>query len=354
MKNKLLIKLSAAIVLAFNSQILAFAEPARGPSAVKEIAMYQGANRQERLVSAAKKEGEVMIYSSMPGEDLALVTAAFEEKYGIKAKVWRASATKTLQRVVTEARAKRHGVDIIETNGPELEAMHREQILQEVKSPYLADLIPQALSPHREWVGTRLNIYAVAYNTKKVKKEDLPKRYEDLLHPRWKGNLGVESTNDDWFAGVVGELGEAKGMKLFNDIAATNGFSTRIGNTLLAKMVASGEVPLGLTVYNYKAEQMKREGADIDWYVIPPAIARANGVAVTRNAPHPNAAVLFFDFMLNQAQPILLTRDFVPTSKKVETKLNKMPLKFVDNKVFLDEQEKWSKLYQDVLKGGAK
>lgn len=356
MTNKLLRILSASILLAFNLQAPAFAaEPAKGAATVKEVALYQGADRHERLVNAAKKEGEVMIYTSMQGEDLAVVTAAFEKKYGVKVKVWRASAVKTLQRVVTEAQARRYEVDIVETNGPEMEALHREKLLQEVKSPYLADLIPQAMTPHREWIGTRLNIYAFAYNTRQVKKDDLPKRYEDLLHPRWKGKLGIEATNDDWFAGVVGELGEAKGLKLFRDIAATNGFSARIGNTLLTKMVASGEVPLALTVYNYKAEQMKREGADIDWFVIPPAIARANGIAVTRNSPHPNAAVLFFDFMLNEAQPILLTRDFVPTNKKVETKLNKMPLRFVDNQVFLDEQEKWSKLYQDiVVNGGAK
>src|SRR5690606_34176689 len=126
------------------------------------------------------------------------------------------------------------------------------------------------------------------------------------------------------------------------------------GNTLLAKLVAMGEVPLALTVYNYKAEQLKNKGADLEWFVIPPAIARANGVGVARNAPHPHAAVLFFDFMLNEAQPILLSRDFVPTSRKIKTHLSQMPLRFVDAARFLDEQEKWSRLYQEITAEGMK
>jgi iron(III) transport system substrate-binding protein len=189
----------------------------------------------------------------------------------------------------------------------------------------------------------------MAYNTKLVKKEELPKTYQDLLNPKWKGKLGIEAEDADWFAGVISQLGEEKGLKLFRDIVSTNGLSVRKGHTLLTNLVASGEVPLSLTVYNYKAEQLKNKGAPLDWFVIPPAIVRPNGVAITRRAPHPHAAVLFFDFMLTDAQPILLERDFVPTSRKVNTPLNKMPLKFVDPKVILDENEKWTKLYDEII-----
>lgn len=314
-----------------------------------EAAGYTGADRQQKLVAAAKKEGELVMYTSAPIDDMTVLTAAFEKKYGIKVKLWRAGSEKVLQRTVTEAQANRFDVDIIETNGPELEALHREKRLQEVKSPYLADLIPQAILPHREWISTRLNIFAMAYNTKLVKKEDLPKTYQDFLDPKWKGKLGIEAEDADWFAGVISQLGEDKGLKLFRDIVSTNGLSVRKGHTLLTNLVASGEVPLSLTVYNYKAEQLKKKGAPIDWFVIPPAIARPNGVAVTKRAPHPNAAVLFFDFMLTDAQPLLLERDFVPTSRKVDTPLNKVPLKFIDPKVILDENEKWTKLYEEII-----
>jgi iron(III) transport system substrate-binding protein len=314
-----------------------------------EAATYSGPDRQQRLLAGARKEGALTVYTSATVDDMGVITAAFEKKYGIKVKLWRAGSEKVLQRTVTEASGRRYDVDIIETNGPELESLHREKLLQEVKSPYHADLIAPAIQPHGEWAGTRLNIFTMAYNTNLVKKEDLPKSYEDLLHPRWKGKLGIEAEDLDWFAAVIDQLGEAKGLKLFRDIVAVNGLSVRKGHTLLTNMVASGEVPLSLTVYNYKAEQLKKKGAPIQWFAFPPAIARPNGVAVARHAPNPNAAVLFYDFMLSDAQPILLSRDYVPTNKAVDTPLNRMPIKFVDPKVVLDENDKWSKLYEEII-----
>jgi iron(III) transport system substrate-binding protein len=161
------------------------------------IAQYQGPDRAKRVLEGAKKERELTVYTSAPVDDYAAFSAAFEKKYGIKVRVWRASSEKVQQRGVTEARAGRFDVDIFDTNGPEMESLHREKILQEVKSPFLADLIPQAIMKHREWVGTRLNIFAMAYNTRLVKKEELPKKYEDLLDPRWKGRLGIEAADED-------------------------------------------------------------------------------------------------------------------------------------------------------------
>ena len=314
------------------------------------IATYTGADRLQKLIDGAKKEGEITIYSSAPTDDMAVLTAAFEKKYGIKAKVWRASSEKVLQRGVTEARGNRFDADVYETNGPELEALHREKLLQEVKSPNFADLIPQAILPHGEWVSTRVNIFTAAYNTKAIKKEDLPKTYQDLLNPKWKGKLGIEAEDADWFAGVIADLGEEAGLKLFRDIVATNGLSVRKGHTLLTNLVASGEVPIALTVYNYKAEQLKNKGAPIDWFVIGKnAIARPNGIGVARKSAHPHAAVLFYEFCLTDAQTIFAQRDFVPTSKKMDTPLTRIPLKFIDVKTSLDDDAKWSKLYTEII-----
>jgi iron(III) transport system substrate-binding protein len=306
-------------------------------------------DRTNSLIDGAKKEGQLTFYTSAPVDDVTAVTAAFEKKYGVKVNIWRASSEKVLQRIVTEARSGRFDFDTADTNGPEMEALHREQLLQEVKSPYLKDLIPQAIRPHKEWVGTRLNVFAQAYNTNKIKKSELPKTYYDLLDPKWKGQLGIEAEDLDWFGAVMGELGEEKGLKLFRDIVATNGISVRKGHTLLTNLVVSGEVPLALTVYNYKAEQLKNKGAPIDWFAIPPAIARPNGSGVSRKAPHPNAAVLFFDFMITDAQEILSKRDFVPVSKKIDSPLNKIPLKFVDSAIMLDDNDKWEKIYAEII-----
>ncbi len=326
---------------------------AQARATTAEMANYTGADCIQRLVDGAKKEGTLSLYTSAQTDDIGALTAAFEKKYGIKSTIWRAGSEKVLQRAVTEARGNRHTVDIIETNGPELESMSREKILQAVKSPVLTQLMPQALRPHGEWVGTRLNVFVQAWNTKLVKKEELPKTWEDLLHPRWKGRLGIEAEDQDWLSGVCAEIGEAKGVKLFKDIVAANGMSVRKGHTLLTQLVVSGEIPFALTVYNYKAEQLKDKGAPIDWFSIGTPIARPNGIGVLRAAPNPHAAILFFDYELSEeGQKVLASRDFVPTNTKIDSPFTKGPMKFVDSRVMLDEYEKWNKLYEEIF--GAK
>jgi iron(III) transport system substrate-binding protein len=350
MNPRLAIFLAAALPLAFPAQA-----QIKPNATAAELGLYAGADRLQRLIEGAKREGELSLYTSSQADDVGAVAAAYERKYGVRVSVWRASSEKVLQRALAEARANRHAMDVAETNGPEMESMHREKILQRVISPHHADLIAPALLPHGEWVGTRLNVFVQAYNTKAVRKEDLPRSWEDLLDPKWKGKLGIEQEDADWLAGMLGELGEARGTRVFKQIVAKNGMSVRKGHTLLTQLVVSGEVPLALTVYNYKAEQLRSKGAPIDWFAIGTAIARPNGVGVARAAPHPHAAVLFYDFEISEeGQKILAGRDFVPTSRKVDTPLNRLPLRFVDPRVTLDEYDKWVNLYQEIFGVGAR
>ena len=334
---------------------LALPAGAQGVSGMEQLAAYAGPDREQMLVAGAKKEGALTIYTSAQSKDMGPLVEAFEKKYGVKVEMWRASSEKVLQRAVQEARANRNTLDIAETNGPELESMHREKILQAVRSPYQADLLPEAVLPHREWTGTRLNVFVQAYNTNAVKKEELPRAWKDLADPKWRGKLGIEQEDSDWLAGQAQVLGEAAAIQTFKEIVAANGISVRKGHTLLTELVVSGEVPLALTVYNYKAEQLKKKGAPIDWFSIGPAIARPNGIAVAKKAPHPHAALLFYDFEISpEGQRILAKRDFVPTSRKVETPLSKIPMKFVDVRVTLDQYEKWMKLYTELFSGSKK
>src|SRR5882672_10346590 len=233
------------------------------PTALSKL---QPPEREQRLAEGARREGEVDVYTSLVPEDMAAVAAAFEKKYGVKAKYWRAGSEKLLQRALTEARSSRYDVDVLETNGPELEAMQREKMLAPAASAHDADLLPASIRPHRQWVGLRLNLFVQAYNTNLVRKADLPRSYQDLLDPKWKGKLAIEAEDVDWFAAVVKDLGEVAGLKLFRDIASGNGVSVRKGHTLLAGLVASGEVPLALTLYNHNAERLKQKGAPIDWF----------------------------------------------------------------------------------------
>jgi iron(III) transport system substrate-binding protein len=323
-------------------------------SGVAEIAPYEGADRERRLIEGAKKEKELTFYSSIPTDDISALVAAFDKRYGIKVKVWRADSEGFLQRIMREAKARRFEVDIMAGSTSALEPLHRENLLQEVKSPNFADLIPEAIAPHRQWVAVYLNTIVQAYNTFLVQKENLPNSYRDLLKPEWKGKLGIESEDFDWFAQVVTYLGEARGVQLFRDIVAANGISVRKGHNLLANLVAAGEVPLALTVYGFLAEQAKRKGAPLDWFVLPPAVARMTAQGLARNAPHPHAALLFFDFLIGEGQQLLASRQFVTVTRKIETPIDRGSLKLIDSAAMLDQARKWQDLYQKTIIGASR
>jgi iron(III) transport system substrate-binding protein len=320
-----------------------------GASTTADIAGYAGADRAEKLLAGAGKEGTVTVYTSASVEDMAALTAAFEKKFGVKVRVWRGSSENLVQRGVVEARGGRFDVDVFETGGAALESLHREKLLQQVKSPAFVDLNPAALTPHGDWTGTRYNVFVAAYNTKLITRDALPKNYSDLLDPRWKGKLGIEADDNDWFGAVIDQLGEERGLKLFRNIAATNGISVRKGHTLLTNLIISGEVPLALTAYVYRAEQLKNSGAPVDWFAIPPTIARFEGAGVARRAPHPYAAILFFDFMLTDAQDILRNREHFPASRNVTPLPGGISVTFIDPARSLDESQKWSKYYRDIF-----
>jgi len=315
--------------------------------AAGDIAEYAGADRAERLLAGARREGTLTLYSSAPVEDTGALTAAFERKYGVKVRLWRGGSEAILTRALNESRSGRAEVDVIETAGPEMEALTREGLPQRFASPVLADLVASAVRPDRPWAATRYSVFAAAYNTRMVAAADVPQRYEDLLDAKWKGRLGIEADDVDWFFAVVGALGERKGLDLFRDIVARNGVSIRKGHSLLVNLVVSGEVPLALTAYGYRVDQLKKAGAPIDKVYLPPVIALPTGVAVLRKAPHPFAAVLFADFMLTDAQTIMAQRGYVVTRRDLA--VVPADLRPIDVGKFIDQREKWTRLFKEIF-----
>jgi len=269
--------------------------------------------------------------------------------------VWRAGTDRIMQRTMSEAAAGRYDVDVIHFGSPEMEALARENILEPVDSPVHADLQPGSVPAHKQWAATLLSVWVQAYNTDLVRRDELPKSYRDLLDPRWKGRLGIEAKDQDWFASVADVVGgagggEGEGIAFFRQLAATNGVSVRVGHTLLNNMVISGEVPLALTLYNYMPEQAKKKGAPIDWFTLEPAIARSNAVGIARRAPHPAAARLFYDYLLGEeAQRSFVSMDYVPSNTKVPSPLAGVKILQTDPVRTLDEADKWTKLFEGTL-----
>jgi iron(III) transport system substrate-binding protein len=330
--------------------LFAGAAAAQAPHDLATAMGLSGEARAKALVEGAKKEsGAVMVYHSTQTEDLQPVFDAFTKKYGIKVVDWRSSSENVVQRVIGESRAGRHEVDFIENNSPEMEALHREKVLLRVETPYYADMKPGTLGAHHEYATSTMDIFVQAYNTEKVKPEELPKTFQDLVNPRFRDKLAIEAEDFAWFGTLLHDLGEAQGVKLFNEVVARNGMSVRKGHTLLANLVASGEVPIGLTVYNYKPTQLKKKGAKIDSIVLQPAIAQLHAVAVVAKGARPFSAVLLYDFFLSEGQPILAAKDFVPSSSKVPSPYGDMPIKFIDPVESLERQDAWQKQYDAIF-----
>src|SRR5262249_21865526 len=126
------------------------------------IYLYKGADRDQRLVEAAKKEGTVTFYTSMQTPESGPLSQAFEKKYGIKVQLWRATSDQVVQRAITEARGNRNTFDVVETNAPEVEALAREQVVAEYNTAHIGDLPAWAVPPHHKWYSDRANLWVVA------------------------------------------------------------------------------------------------------------------------------------------------------------------------------------------------
>ena len=347
MRLRFAICVAVAVIASFATAAARAVEPR---PEVFEAAVLRGPERTARLLALAKEEGALNLYATMGQEQISAISSRFEKKYGIKVNLWRASSEVVARRTITEAQGNRFEVDVIESNSPELETLYREQLIQPVQTPFSTAMMREAIPPHGAWLGARINVFVQAYNTDKVKADDVPKTFRDLADPKWKGKIAAETDNVDWFATVARELGEAQAVSLFQDIVRANGVSMRKGHPVLASMLAAGDVSLVLSTYNYFVDKLRKDkGAPVAWTVLEPGIARISGVALARRARHPNAAVLFIDFMLSDAQQLFPALDLIPANRGTDGLPRNVKWKFVDPNTVINESEKWSKLYQQVF-----
>jgi iron(III) transport system substrate-binding protein len=318
-------------------------------AANREVYLYQGADRAERLLAQAKKEGTLVLYSTMTLEDASPLLAAFEKKYGIEVKMWRAVNQKLVQRALAEARAGQLAADAFEGSGPGLEILHQEGLLERFYSPWFADIPQEAFPRHRYYAPDNLLFTVMGYNTKLVRPEDVPASYQDLLAPKWRGKIGIESSNVAWFAAVTMAMGEEKGLAYFRSLAAS-GPQMRSGHTLLTELVAAGEIPIALTVYNQAVDKLQEKGAPIAWKALQPAFGRADGIALAKSARHPHAALLFADFVLSpDGQRFIKQASRVPVNRRVDTSFDQRVFRIVDLAALLRDWDKWEGRWQALF-----
>ena len=326
------------------------AMPHANAQSFADLAASTASTRHELLLKEAAKEGSVTFYTSIPEKDMAVLAAEFTRKYGVAVNVWRASSVKAVQRLLAEKRAGRWDFDVVDISSPEMEILHNERLLQPVRSAFHQDLIPETLMAHRGWAPQFLSVFVQAYNTSLLKKEDLPRSYEDLLDPKWKGMLGVEANDQEWYCGLLKHMGPEKGAKLLRDIVERNGWSVRSGHTLLNNLVVSGEVPLALTVYSYMSDQARQKGAPIDWFAIEPLIGRSNGIGVSRRPAHPHAALLFYEYMISDAQPLMVKMNYLSPVRALASSMKGARVLYIDPAAPRAEAERCEAQFNDLLK----
>jgi len=330
--------------------LLAAVAPFASAQSFVDLASDDGSSRHQRLVQAARMEGSLTVYTSNAADTLKVLIADFEKRYGVRVDAWRASSAKVLQRAVAEKRANRWDFDAVSVSSPELEALYREKLLQEINSGWHGEMLEGTLPAHHGWAPQFINVFVQAYNTQAVKKRDLPERWTDLLEPRWRGMLGVEAKAGEWYCSLLKNLGEKKGGEMFRQIAARNGLSVRSGNSVLANMVVSGEVPMALAVYSHMIDQARQQGAPVDWFAIEPTIGRSNGIGVSRRPPHPNAALLYYEYAIGDAQPLMLKMNYLSPLKKLASPLRGARILFVDPAADSAEVERCDTAYDALIK----
>jgi iron(III) transport system substrate-binding protein len=349
-KSKPAARYCAAFLLALCGAVL----PAAGHAqkvATRDIYMYQGPDREERLIRNARKEGSLTLYTALNATDSGPLVEAFEKKYGIKVTAWRGGGEQLLQRATVEAKAGRNTADVVEL-GSGIDMMYREHLLEEFFTPHLAEIPAAALPKHHYYAPEMLIFYVLAYNTKLVKPDQVPDSYEDLLLPKWQGNIGMEPGDIDWFGSMLQAMGEEKGMAYFRKLAATKP-QLRKGHTLLATIIAAGEVPMSPVAFNYNVEDLKKKGAPIAWKALPLTIGRARSIGLMKEAPHPNAALLYTDFMLSrEGQQIVQRAGNVPVSTEVASPMKDFNYELMDPAVVVDNWDKWTGLWNNLFLGG--
>jgi iron(III) transport system substrate-binding protein len=202
---------------------------------------------------------------------------------------------------------------------------------------------------HRLWIGDRVDLRVAAFNTGKVRREEIPTSYEGFVDPSWKGRIAVEAGDDEWLAAVMKYWGEDRGMAFARKLAALKP-DVRKGHVLLAQLVGAGEVTVALTAYSGNAESIKRKGGPVDWVPVEPLVGRLQAIALARQAPHAHAALLFADFLLSpDGMNLLQELGRVPTSRGMSTPLDTTKYVLVDPAQPREEAIKWQRIWKELF-----
>jgi len=274
-----------------------------------------------KLIEGAKKEGEVVWYTSMAIDQSKVVVDRFQKKYPfIKPTLFRSGGGALMNKVLTEARAGRFAFDVVGGRGEMIQGFKEKNLLASYLSPETDMIDPDLFDKEGFWYTYYVVPNSLGYNTKAVRKEEIPKTYEALLDPKWKGRK-ISMDNEAYLLlqGLITGWGREKAIDYMKKLAAQDPVLSR-GNTERVTMTGAGEYPL-VIAYAHTVEREKFKGAPIDWIALEPAVTEIDPLMIGSKAPHPNAARIFLDFLLSkEGQEMLLEFQRIPGRKDVEPK----------------------------------
>ena len=276
------------------------------------------ADHTKRLIEAAKKEGKVVWYTALSIPDAELLTKRFEQTYPfIKTETLRLVTDALLTKILTETKAGVHNADVIEIPGIAGNILKKEGLFDKYASPESNAYPASMKDPGGTWTSFFIHTLVLVYNTQLVKKEELPRTYEDLINPKWKGKIALRDEDYETFGMMLKVMGREKGMNFMRRLGA-QGVDLRNSFTLAVQGVASVEIPLGMNLYGTHTEEFKKKGAPVDWVPMEFVLTTIEPLAVSARAPHPAAARLFIDFLLSkEAQTILRDRSRISSRPDV-------------------------------------
>jgi iron(III) transport system substrate-binding protein len=276
-----------------------------------------------KLVEGAKKEGNLVWYTSMNVTESKPLVDDFEKQYPfIKTELFRASGEKIQNRVTTEVRAGKWEFDLVSIS--EIGTLLEAKALSPYVSPESKSLIKEFKHPEGYWTAVYSNYYVPGYNTRQVSEKDAPKRWEDFLDPKWKGKISMDQEDYPWYVTLLAAWGKERTQKFMTALAKQD-IQWRKGHTLIAQLMGAGEFPVAI-VYAHRAESDKKKGAPVEWvHTVDPIVAAVNSVGLGAKPKNPNSAKLLIDFILSKkAQEKIRSFNRVPARGDVEPPSPKM------------------------------
>jgi iron(III) transport system substrate-binding protein len=310
------------------------------------------AQDRDAIIAKAKEEKELVYYSTTDIRDGTAMVHAFQKKYPfIEPKLFRLGSTQVVVRVLQEHRGGAHLFDVISATSFQFYEIFKENLFQIYNSPERPAFDEDFRDKEGYWVSAYHNASVVAYNTNLLKPQNLPKRYDDLIDPKWKGKMLMDSRETEWYASMLQILGREKGLRLMRGLAKQN-LSFRPGRTLITQVLASGEAPLAVNDYDHLVQSAKKRGAPVESLPLTPTISRVTPIGLGRYAPHPNVGKLFIDFSLSEeGQKILRSSGRSSARKGIEPdELQRKGVKFYVSDISLaKDYARYDKEFKEIF-----